>query len=252
VNENTAIVSKKLVDKAKEHQKLIVHLWSSFRCKPMALGIAIAQARKHNVWSILNFESENAWRENLDIGRSTWFRSGGIAEKLMKAGVPEKELLKWSLDNGEIMLDLSAKQLKQTGWWKLAREKKACELAELVEKALPAGKDGDKSEPEVERRVSLNVHLYDSQRTVILEGVKEFNREHGIALDDIGRGLELIVAEVKGNRRSVVDAIRRIVVPQMQKFLKEAKANGHSVEEQLDLAFDVIKKSMEGLVAVVQ
>lgn len=258
MSEQTALVSKKLLEKATQTQKLIVTLWTSFKRKPMALGIVIAKARKQNLWSVLNYESENAWREHLDIGRSTWFRSGGIAEKLMAAGVPEKELLKMTIDNAEILLNLPGRQLKNPKWWRLAQEKKACELAELVEKALPAGAEEKADAATVERRVKLELHLYDTQRTAILEAVKEFNREHGIPLDDVGRGLELMVAEVRGNRQSVVRAIRNVLLPNMRKFL-EAHGNGNgngkeqvSVEEQLELAFDVMRKTLEGLAAVTQ
>ena len=253
MNQQTAIVSKKLLDRANQAQKLIVTLWSSFKRKPMALGIAIAKARAQNIWSVLGFESENAWREHLDIGRSTWFRSGRIAELCMKGGIPERELLKISVDNAEILLDLPARQLKVSKWWKLAQEKKASELAALVEKALPEGKDGkpEKADPTVERRVKLDLFLYETQRTVILDGVKAFNKENNIPLDDIGRGLELIISEVRGNRQSLVRAVRNVVLPHMKQALEAYKVDGKSLEEQLELFVETMEKSMTALAQVV-
>ena len=251
MNQQTAIVSKKLLDRATQVQKLITHLWASFKRKPMALGIAIAKAKAQNIWSVLGFESENAWRESLDIGRSTWFRSGRVAELCMKGHVPEKELLKMTVDNAEILLDLPGKQLKQPKWWKLAQEKKAHELAELVAQALPAGKDGEAAAPVVESRVKWTVHMYEGQKKVIAEAMREFARENSIPLDDEGRILELICAQVHGDRQSLVRAVRTVVLPQMRRALEAYKTNGKSADEQLDLFVDVMQKAAEALKQVV-
>lgn len=156
-------------------------------------------------WGAFQCEDEEAYRESLDVPRSTWYKHIRIGRALHNLSL--EELQQIPTTNLELLSDLDPEQI--AAFVPDAKRLNATELArEITEFNQQLGKP---YEPQTYVRYKVPV----SSKSFLEEAVTEFQAKHNLASP--GRALELMVADIH-DRLNVMGALLQI-----RKDLEEAQ-----------------------------
>lgn len=180
-------LSPELTSKAIEVDRKIRGAEKSHRQSTMEIGWYGRILREESLFLELGFESEAAYRQEVRISRSTWYRMIRIAEHFTK--VPLDAFLTMTADNAEQLTLLSESDRIKPEWI----ERAATLTGPKLEDEIVKYEARTKNIPLREARTTLKLNLAMGQKEVIERGLEKWCRDHGIS--DPGYGLELLVAE---------------------------------------------------------
>jgi hypothetical protein len=158
----------------------------------MTLGWLGARMKAENCWTQHGYADEAAYRDAAGVGQGVWGRYVRIAGCLDKLDLARFVLM--SASNAEQLGFLPDELRYQHQWLEDAVKLDAEEFRKRVMRAR-----ADAAGVQVkDMRVKFSLPLFETQRAVIKNGIKEFMREHGIL--DEGTALEWLVLEYSGRK----------------------------------------------------
>ncbi len=178
-----------LDEQLKNAERDIDDAWVGLTKRSMLLGWQGSFIKRKNGWQRLGYEDEKDFRSRKGIGRSTWYKMVGLAERF--PGLTKEQFMSMTIENAEQLsvAPLEARQnpdLLQAAATMTAREFEG----ELVrDTAIREDK------PVSEVFVTMKWRIKQAQREVIERGLDDWQHEHGI--DDPGYALELMIAEFR-------------------------------------------------------
>lgn len=235
MSEKAREISKKMQEAATKNFSRLKELCSLEQKTPMERGWIAHEMKANNQFTLLGYNTEGEARTALKIGRSTWFRYVGLAEKLNKLG--KEEFVKLIPENADHLARLDPKLRYRRDLVKAAQTMTEEEFEKLLVKHRAADEDADEDDVVV----SLKFRLTEGQRKAIKSTFDWFAGQHEIPKDEESKILELICAEIK-HGKPVVTAMMRATgrLGEAEKLL-----NGGSG----DLAADEVIKQSHGIVA---
>src|SRR5579872_10736 len=251
MSEQNAIISRKLLDFAKKIEEALFKIAKDLKHKCPELACLIHDIHVKNTWSVMQAQSEDEYRCKLDIGisRSTWYAYRRIALALLPF-MPRKIFCSITMANLGLLSTLPEKHRKDSEWWKKAQRLKGYELEELVDKVLAKGGKGS-GQGEIETLTMLKIPMYTEQKKFCVGVLEKFCAEEEIPIDQIGRALELILADfAAGHQQNLLIAIRKVMLPEIRHVLEVAKSGNQPADEQLRLFGNVVKKVEDSLLAI--
>jgi hypothetical protein len=181
-------VDSELLEQLRQADSRISANWGGFNKMSMAIGWDGYFIKKHDGWRALGYENEKHFRKLKGIGRSTWYRLTGIAERL--SHLTMEQFLAMTIDNAEQLSVQPAAVKRDPDLIEKAQTRTAEEFSDelVLDQAAREGK------PVGEVYVTLKWRLKQAQREVIEHGLEDWQHEHG--LDNPAYALELMIAEV--------------------------------------------------------
>jgi len=178
-------------DEDLELDKKLAKLGGIQRKTALEIGFYGRKAKERKIWFKCGIESEDQYRASrVGVSRSTWYEVIRLAEGLKRLTL--EELLRISQQNCSRLLALP-ETLRYDGEW---LDKAETMTEETFALAVEESIDAHHNIPEEERRVWFKLKMYKTQREVIEAILKEFAADEGLG-DDLGRALELILADWK-------------------------------------------------------
>ena len=195
--------------------------------------------KSKNLLGILGFESEDQIYKAAGIEKSTWYSVVRLAEKF--DGLSLEQFISMKLTNAKLLADLPEPKRMSREWVRLAGSMKTEKFAIKVDQEL----DGKARESDTkEKGVVLKIDMPLSRKTVVEEGLKEYGEKIGVAPDDPGKALEVLVAEKKGET-SLIESITNAI--QYIRQAKEIKNSGLSADEALEKVYGILDEMVIGL-----
>lgn len=191
--------------------------WNGLNKLSMGIGWDGYFIKRHDGWRRLHFEDEKHYRRAKGIGRSTWYKMTGIAERLQH--LTRNQFLAMTIENAE---QLSVQPLgvkHDPDLILLAQTVTAAEFAD----ELVLDQAQRENKPVKDVLVTMKWRIRQGQRKVIERYLEDWCQEHGI--DDEGYGLELALAELH-ERPTLVGFISDSIP-----WLTEAVTKARSVSE---------------------
>ena len=172
-------------------------------------------------WGEFQCEDEEAYRESLDIPRSTWYKHIRIGRALHNLSIAELEQI--PTGNLELLSDLEPEQI--VAFIADAKRLTYHELSGVITEFNQ--QCGKPYEPQTYVRYKVPV----SSKTFLEEAVSEFQVKHNLASP--GRALELLVADIH-DRLNVMGALLQIRrdLEEAQQLLGEREPAVYSLLEQ--------------------
>ncbi len=173
--------------RVKESDCCIRQAWHRASKQSMEIGWEGAFLRTTNAWQILGYASEKSYRASTGIGRSTWYKMVGLAERFQH--LTKEQFIAMSIENAE-QLAVAPMETRQDV---AIVEKAATMTARDFEGELVLETAKQENKPLGEVYVTMKWRVKEAQREVIERGLKDWQEEHGI--DDEGYAIELMIAE---------------------------------------------------------
>jgi hypothetical protein len=158
----------------------------------MVIGWHAAHLKAENGWQKLGYADEAAYRDAVGVSHSVWGRYTRIAGAFPRLAL--EQFAAMTAENAETLATLPEASRYDPEWLRQAREMKA---EDFRRQAIAVAAEA-MGVPAREMRVSYRVRVFDGQRTVIENAVKEFMRENGIR--DEGTALEWMAMEQSGRK----------------------------------------------------
>lgn len=216
-NEATEEVKDSLLEQLREADRRLTHNGSRFNKISMEIGWDGYLIKRHEGWRWLGYDDEKQYREAKKIGRSTWYKMIGIAERL--SHLRREDFLAMTVENAELLSEQPASVKENPALIAKAQVETADKFADELVK--------DTAHRENKRVkdvfVTMKLHVRQGQRKVIEQGLEEWQHQHGI--DDPGFALELMLAEFR-DRGTFVGFISDSIVR-----LSNAVTAAHTTEE---------------------
>ena len=180
-------ISAELELQVKESDCCIRQAWHKASKHSMEIGWEGAFLRTTNAWQVLGFASEKSYRASTGIGRSTWYKMVGLAERFQH--LIKEQFISMSIENAEQLAVAPMETRKDLAIVGSAATMTTRDFeGELV---LETARQENKAVGEV--YVTMKWRVKEAQREVIEQGLKDWQAEHGI--DDKGYAIELMIAE---------------------------------------------------------
>ena len=202
MSEKAKEISRKLREKAKANDALVTTLKETARVSSLEIGWICREMKEQNQFPLLGFDTENEYRKAKKIGRSTWFRYIGLADKFKK--LPKAEFLKLIAENADHL----AKFEDKIRYNKDLIKKAQTLTEEEFEKHLVRHRSRAEDRDEDDVIVTWKLRLPEGVNKVRKRVFKKFAEQHEIPVDDEVKILELICAEIE-HRQPVVTAMMR-------------------------------------------
>ena len=170
--------------------------------------------KRNNGWRLLGYEDEKQFRRSKGVGRSTWYKMVGIAERLQH--LTRDEFLSMTIENAE-QLSVQPGEAKRDPELIL---KAQSNTAEEFADALVGAAAQREQKPVGEVYVTIKWRIRQAQREAIERGLEDWQQEHG--LDDPGYALELMIAEYH-DRPTLVGFITESI-PRLARAVSEAQS----------------------------
>jgi len=202
----------------------------------MRIGWNAYYLKSNNLFGMLGFKSEEEARIAAGIGRSTWYDCIRLAEAFQ--GVDEEAFVSMRQANAKALANLPESKRLSQEWIRDAGRDSMVDFDRKCDEAIngkATASDGK------ERGTVLKMPMPVSSKTVIEAGLKEYAEKVGVEEGNIGKAMELMVAEHSG-QTSLVEAIANTA-----RRLKEAKALQNSelsAEEVLVKVYELIDEAI--------
>lgn len=178
-----------LLEELRLSERRIANNWNNWNKMSMAIGWDGYFIKRHDGWIALGYEDEKHFRRVHHIGRSTWYKMVGIAERLSHLAM--EDFLAMTIENAE-QLSVQPGAAKRDPALIL---KAQTHTAEQFADALLEATAIRENKPLGEVYVTMKWRIKQAQREVIERGLEDWQHEHGI--DDEGYALELMIAEYR-------------------------------------------------------
>jgi hypothetical protein len=165
----------------------IVEAWVGLVKRSMVIGWDGYFIKRHDGWQRLGYADEKHYRSSKGIGRSTWYKMVGLAEKFSM--LAKEQFLNMTIENAA---QLAAVPLSSRGDAALLQAASTM-TASKFESELVRVTAIQQNKPVGEVYVTIKWRIKQAQREAIERGLEDWQREHGI--DDPGYALELMIAE---------------------------------------------------------
>ena len=214
-------VENALLQQLQESDRRITENNGRFNKVSMEIGWDGYFIKRHDGWQLLGYEDEKHYRQSKGIGRSTWYKMIGIAERL--AHLTREDFLAMTVENAE-QLSVQPTEVKQNPE---LIAKAQTETAEGFADQLVLDTAQRENKPVDDVYVTMKWRIRQGQRKAIESGLEEWQRMHGI--DDPGYALELMIAEFR--ERSTLVGFIAEAIPR----LAQAVTTAQTAEELEDL-----------------
>ena len=176
-----------LDERLRESDQNIGEAWGGLVKRSMIIGWEGYFIKRHDGWQRLGYADEKHYRSCKGIGRSTWYKMVGLAEKFPM--LDREQFLSMTIENAE---QLAAAPLSARGSVPLLEAASTMTASEFEgELVRVTAIEQHKAAGEI--YVTIKWRIKQAQREVIERGLKDWQQEHGI--DDPGYALELMVTE---------------------------------------------------------
>jgi len=178
-------------------------------------------------WQDLGFADEDAYRRELDVPQSTWYKYVGLGFELR--GIPFDDLKQICITTLELMTQIQPELWRDYPWIDEAKQLKPAEFADLI--VIRRKQNGDNSEPMC--HVKWKVTYLSKQ--FLEEVVLEFQKRHNLSTP--GRALELMIADIhdRPNITAIIEQAKALIVS--AQYHMRAKKNFYD-EETHDMLGD--------------
>jgi hypothetical protein len=181
--------AKTLDERLQESDREISEAWVALNKRSMLIGWQGYFIKRNNGWERLGYADEKHYRSARGIGRSTWYKMVGLAERFPM--LTKEQFLSMSIENAEQLAVAPSQARQDPTLLEAAATMTAREFeGELVRRTAIA-----ENKPVGEVYVTMKWRIKQAQREVIERGLEDWQHEHGI--DDPGYALELMIAEYK-------------------------------------------------------
>jgi hypothetical protein len=212
---------KTLDEQLQESDQEISESWVALNKRSMLIGWQGYFIKRHNGWERLGYADEKHYRSSKGIGRSTWYKMVGLAERFPM--LTKEQFLSMTIENAEQLAVAPPSARQDPDLLEAAATMTSRDFeGELVRHTAIA-----ENKPVGEVFVTMKWRIKQVQREVIERGLEDWQHEHGI--DDPGYALELMVAEFR-DRPTLVGFIAESI-PRLTRAVTAA----HNVEELEDL-----------------
>lgn len=198
----------------------------------MTIGFHAQYLKKNGLFGMLGFADEGEAMRASGVGQSTWFNTIRLAEAF--EGLTEDQFTSMKLGNAEALADLPESKRKSREWIRDAGVDEVDTFRLKVDQEM----DGKaRSSDGKEKGVALKLDMPLSRKTFCQEGLLEYAKETGIENGDLGKALENLVAEKKGERSlvgAITNAVQRIIE------IKQLRNGFLSADECLDRSFKIL------------
>lgn len=157
----------------------------SFKSAIMDLAFYGSRMRAGNMFASLGYESEDKYRENLDVPRSTWFKAVRIGEALFD--LPLDDLKSISTGNAELLMQIDPALWGDYPWVTEAKQLEVADFAGLVSQRNR--KAGNGKEPYAYYRVRVPF----SVKGFLEESVEAYRQQNELSTG--AQALEFLVAD---------------------------------------------------------
>lgn len=210
-----------LDEQLRECDRNICEAWVGLVKRSMVIGWDGYFIKRHDGWQRLGYVDEKHYRSSKGIGRSTWYKMVGLAEKFPM--LSKEQFLAMTIENAEQLAVVPLSTRGDTALLQAAATLTAKEFeGELVRVAAI-----QQNRPVSEVYVTIKWRIKQAQREVIERGLEDWQQEHGI--DDPGYALELMIAEY--HDRPTLVGFMTEAIPRLSRAVTEA----HSVEDLEEL-----------------
>jgi hypothetical protein len=171
------------------------HVETGRNRRSMVIGWLGYQCKRLGEYEKNGYRDEADYRDKVGVSRSVWGRVVRIASFFEDLDLASFVLM--TAANAELLASLPREQRYSADWLERAvRLKEEDFRREIIrEKACAAGI------PVPEMRVTYKLKMFEAQRTIIINALNEFRREHQIA--DEGTALEWLVLEYSARKTFV-------------------------------------------------
>jgi hypothetical protein len=196
--------------------------------------------RLNDGWTALGFESgprgEEAYREALDISRSTWYKAVRIGQSLHQLTL--EDLTKIPTTNAELLIQVNPTIIHDYAWVREAQTLKPARMAELVTQRNKSV--GDDREP----LASFSVRVPFLAKHA-MEGMLEAVR-HKYNLSSNGQALELMIADLH-NDANLISSVNQALQLLQGVMLSMERREAPDSEEKLwlQMAKEVLHEGYE-------
>lgn len=212
MSEAGEVISQKTKDFAMRIEQQMLDVASDFKSRYWTLGLGAFEIKDKNLWEIRAYESENAYREYLGIGRSTYYRwrrlATEIGKPLIDKGlVTRARLNRLTGENAEQLLRLDVRRRFSESWVEKALTMKESEFEAQVDHVLE-----NNTEPEdatiTDPLSVLKIRCTASQKEIIEATFRDFARNFDppIELDNYGQIAEAMCADWHNAHQDEINA----------------------------------------------
>lgn len=215
MSEAAEVISQKTKDYAMKIEEQMLSVAGEFKSRYWTLGLGAAEIKEKNLWEVLGYESESAYREYLGIGRSTYYRCRRLAMEIGKplidkGLVTRARLNRLTLENAEQLLRLDARRRFSESWIEKAITMTESEFERLVDQVLLNGEEPEEATTKDPLSV-MKIRMLASQRAVIEATFEEFRghaRDEGVMLeaDDLAGILEGLCSDWHNAHQEEINA----------------------------------------------
>jgi hypothetical protein len=213
VSEAGEVISQKTKDYAMKVEEQMLAVAGEFKSRYWTLGLGAADIKEKKLYEVLGHDSEQAYREYLGIGRSTYFRCRRLAQEiaqplLKKELVTRARLNRLTLENAEQLLRLDIRRRFSESWVEKSLTMTESQFEAQVDHVLE-----NDTEPEdvvdVDALAVLKIRMTASQKQVILATFEEFARAQDppLEVDDHSHILEFMCAEVHNTLQTEAEEV---------------------------------------------
>lgn len=237
----------KMREEAKKLHKLGLSLASHVRQDPMKLARQVllpVDQKELYKYMETTYSSFDDFRQDLGLGRSTAFDWKKIAAELQD--ISDDDFYGMTMANARLLAKLAPKQ-RTAAMINRAKTMNEEDFLAAVNKVKK-----DNGEMTLDERVTFKVRLYQAQKEIIEEAMKQYAEHHNIESDNEGRILELMSAEIiasLGNGKSIIGGISAA----MQRAAFELGQANYLFDPKSELSADeTLKKLKETILGVAQ
>jgi hypothetical protein len=174
--------------------------------RSMQIGWHGAFLKSNNLFKYVGYEDEDAYKDSLKVGKSTWHRVIRLANGF--PNLDEDSFLKMTADNADLLIEFIPEEERDSDYWiNLASTETAKELKNIIIKKLGL----QDNLPDKEVFVPFKMGMLEGQKEIIEQGIKDFQAQHGI--ESPAKALELMVVENSGKKTLVgflIDSLTKL------------------------------------------
>lgn len=170
----------------------------AYRRSTFEIGYYGAKMRLTQGWLALGYENEEAYRESMDVPRSTWYKAVRICMAFPDLTLADLQTFK--INNLQMLLKVDKQLVAHYNWLDEARSLKPHKLAELVtERNRIIGSDKEPSS-------YYSVQMPFLAKRVVEQTVEAFQHKHDLLSP--GQALEFLVVDRQDHRAFIADITR--------------------------------------------
>lgn len=205
-------IEAKTKARAEEVKGQLLECSSDLGRRNWKIGLLAAETHENRLFEVLGYESEQAFRISVKIGRSTYFRCRRLA---MEIGKPllQKELVtrarldRLTLENAEQLLRLDVRRRFSPSWVEKAMTMTEEQFEEEVDRVMLNG-DEEEVATISDPLALLKIRCTEGQKEVIESTFRDFARafDPPIELDNYGMILEALCADWHNAHQEEINA----------------------------------------------